>query len=589
MATFDYRKFLKENKSTFHASLTEGQFSWMTQDTEQQIGSEKENTIDVYMFDNKGKYWHEPSYDGYGEFGGKDYYDLVAEMNGYTTDDAEEFGGTFKELRGIGIKLAFGELEPKNGGPVLFPALIADPAYFNYKTHDFTKEAEQDPNQSWYTSEYEDEDEDDYNMGFVDMDREEDYDEEELDESKLFEVNSKDASDIAEKFAQYMSKKEDKKFTVTPGSVDEKSFDLDLDGEKYMGGSYLIKDNGDIVNAALGNKIAGNINQLEEDKKQYYKDAEKDDAAHIAALEKDMEDDKKSSMTKEELKAKIKEIILAEMDVNIEDENEMYDPLAENETTKMKKSELKARIKEMILAEVDEEEEVEDTEEVDVDVEDPEPTEEPVGDGGLKVTQNADADLTGTQKEVQDNLEAALEAAKKLDDDKLAKQIGNSLTFFTRQHVVKEELSEKLLLKKRAGIITETQYKEYLLILEDENIDESLKSSILAGLIALTSIAGVGKVYKMDAEFEQNKQAQTEYYQNVLTPAAEKLSKADLADLGLSINEKTKKLALYNQTDPQQIETIFSTYAQNYMRSNPDQFAVGVDGGVVWTLNPTAN
>jgi len=528
MATFDYRKFLKENKSTFHASLTEGQFSWMTQDTEQQIGSEKLNTIDVYMFDNKGKYWHEPSYDGYGEFGGKDYYDLVAEMNGYTADDAEEFGGTFKELRGIGIKLAFGELEPKNGGPVLFPALIADPAYFNYKTHDFTKEAETDPNQSWYSPE-EDEDEDDYNMGFVDMDREEDYDEDELDEGK----------------------------------------------------------------------------------KQYYKDAEKDDAAHIAALEKDMEDDKKSSkMTKEELKAKIKEMILAErnpnepdemesnawdmamredMDVNIKDETEMDDPLAENETTKMKKSELKARIKEMILAEVDEEEEVEDTEEVDVDVEDPEPTEEPVGDGGLKVTQNADADLTGTQKEVQDNLEAALEAAKKLDDDKLAKQIGNSLTFFTRQHVVKEELSEKLLLKKRAGIITETQYKEYLLILEDENIDESLKSSILAGLIALTSIAGVGKVYKMDAEFEQNKQAQTEYYQNVLIPVAEKLSKADLADLGLSINEKTKKLALYNQTDPQQIETIFATYAQNYMRSNPDQFAVGVDGGVVWTLNPTAN
>ena len=438
MATFDYRKFLKENKSTFHASLTEGQFSWMTQDTEQQIGSEKENTIDVYMFDNTGKYWFEKAYDGYGEFGGKDYYDLVAEMNGYTADDAEEFGGTFKDFRGIGIKLAFGELEPKNGGPVLFPALVADPKSFNYKTHDFTKEAEQDPNQSWYTSEYEDEDEDDYNMGFVDMDREEDYDEEELDESKLFEVNSKDASDIAEKFAQYMSKKEDKKFTVTPGSVDEKSFDLDLDGEKYMGGSYLIKDNGDIVNAALGNKIAGNINQLEEDKKQYYKDAEKDDAAHIAALEKDMEDDKKSSkMTKEELKAKIKEMILAEYEKDVDYTNE--DPESEVDFL----AELEA-----MLNEADEETETETEEEVDIDVEDPEPIEEPVGDGGLKVTQNADADLTGVEKEVQDNLEAALEAAKKLEDDKLAKQIGNSLTFFTRQHVVKENKEMFPMLKR---------------------------------------------------------------------------------------------------------------------------------------------
>ena len=48
MANFDYRKFLKENKSTYYSSLTEGQFSWMTQDTGQQIGSQEGNTIPVY-------------------------------------------------------------------------------------------------------------------------------------------------------------------------------------------------------------------------------------------------------------------------------------------------------------------------------------------------------------------------------------------------------------------------------------------------------------------------------------------------------------------------------------------------------------
>ena len=79
-------------------------------------------------------------------------------------------------------------------------------------------------------------------------------------------------------------------------------------------------------------------------------------------------------------------------------------------------------------------EEIED--EVDVDIEDPEMMDEPTG--GINVTQNANADFTGTEKEVQDNLEAALEAAKKIGDEKLQKQIGNSLTFFTRQHVVKE-------------------------------------------------------------------------------------------------------------------------------------------------------
>jgi hypothetical protein len=110
----------------------------MTQDTGQQIGSQDENQIPVYMFDDKGKYYYENDYEGYGVFGGKDYYDLVAEMNGYTADNAEEFGGMFNNLRGIGIKLAFGELETKNeNGDILFPALVTKPDKFNYKSHNF--------------------------------------------------------------------------------------------------------------------------------------------------------------------------------------------------------------------------------------------------------------------------------------------------------------------------------------------------------------------------------------------------------------------------------------------------------------------
>ena len=42
--------------------------------------------------------------------------------------------------------------------------------------------------------------------------------------------------------------------------------------------------------------------EVEEGKKEYYDAAESDDAAHINALEKDMEDDKDSSM-------KIKEVV----------------------------------------------------------------------------------------------------------------------------------------------------------------------------------------------------------------------------------------------------------------------------------------
>ena len=124
-------------------NINEGQFSWFTSDTLAQIGSERQNTITVYMFDNKGNRWEEKKYEGYGVFGGKDYYELVAEMNGYDAD------------RTTGIDLAFGKKKSKvhgKMGKTIFPALVENKNY-NWKRHDFTKESEQDPNQSWYQEE----------------------------------------------------------------------------------------------------------------------------------------------------------------------------------------------------------------------------------------------------------------------------------------------------------------------------------------------------------------------------------------------------------------------------------------------------
>ena len=142
--------------------LNEGQFSWMTYDTDKQIGSESQNTIDVYMYDDKGNQWYEKRYEGYGEFGGMDYYELLATMNGYSEDDLiKKYKG--KDMRDIGIDLAFKKLKTKaKGNKVLFPALVEDPR-FNWKRHDFTQEAESDPNQSWYQEpEYDDYEDDDY-------------------------------------------------------------------------------------------------------------------------------------------------------------------------------------------------------------------------------------------------------------------------------------------------------------------------------------------------------------------------------------------------------------------------------------------
>lgn len=167
---------LSATKQTYSGTLYEGQFSWMTQDTGAQIGSEKENTIEVWMYDNKGNQYYEKGYDGYGEFGGMDYYELLARMNGYTDEDLQD-KKILKSIRvmgkgsmrDIGIALAFeNKLKTRDkGGDVLFPALVADGRY-NWKRHNFKQEAESDPNQSWFQEEeYDDyEDDEDYEQGW---------------------------------------------------------------------------------------------------------------------------------------------------------------------------------------------------------------------------------------------------------------------------------------------------------------------------------------------------------------------------------------------------------------------------------------
>jgi len=98
----------------------------------------------------------------------------------------------------------------------------------------------------------------------------------------------------------------------------------------------------------------------------------------------------------------------------------------ESPSSKMKVSELKAKIKEDIISLLQEDEEedvevdVEDEVEVDMDVEEPTPS----------------AGLSQDEQEIQDSLKLAYDNAVAIGDEKLADQIGNSITFFTRTHVV---------------------------------------------------------------------------------------------------------------------------------------------------------
>jgi hypothetical protein len=96
-----------------------GFFSWIAQDTNKPIyingyqrpGYEQRT---YYMWDNNGNSWKETCYEGYGIFGSKDYYILLAEMNRTYGEDVTE-----EQKRKDGIDIEFSS----NHDGILFPNL----------------------------------------------------------------------------------------------------------------------------------------------------------------------------------------------------------------------------------------------------------------------------------------------------------------------------------------------------------------------------------------------------------------------------------------------------------------------------------
>lgn len=162
---------------------------------------------------------------------------------------------------------------------------------------------------------------------------------------------------------------------------------------------------------------------------QYYKDAEADDAEHIDALEKDMKDDKKSSM-----KAKIREYILSELELDIDDSdksdaelNADYDPVYEGEDADLEEAKKKDKVEDV------EDVEVTDTEMEDIPAEDEMPAEEaPAADGGIE---DLAADMKGTEADLMDHLMKAFQIAKGMQNEKLETQVGNTLKFFVSEYI----------------------------------------------------------------------------------------------------------------------------------------------------------
>ena len=91
-----------------------GFFSWKTSDTNKSITNKytDKGALKVYMLTPTDKYY-EDNYEGYGEFGGKDYYELVYELNKNKWNGADDV-----ENRSKGIWIAF---EKKYEGTLVLP------------------------------------------------------------------------------------------------------------------------------------------------------------------------------------------------------------------------------------------------------------------------------------------------------------------------------------------------------------------------------------------------------------------------------------------------------------------------------------
>ena len=141
---------------------------------------------------------------------------------------------------------------------------------------------------------------------------------------------------------------------------------------------------------------------------------------------KDAKDDMKDAMSKmkvSELKAKIRENILSTLNEADEEDMDHQDALDKASATGSTKFMKEAD------EEVDVDIDVKDEVEVDAEADDIE-----IERKGVKA--KVEVGLSPEEEIVQDSLKAAMDAAEALGSDKLADQIGNTITFFTRQFVV---------------------------------------------------------------------------------------------------------------------------------------------------------
>jgi hypothetical protein len=142
----------------------------------------------------------------------------------------------------------------------------------------------------------------------------------------------------------------------------------------------------------------------------------------------------KKAGKREDMKAKIKEMIVAELAEEVTTDNSDADDAALNADYSF----LAEEDEELEEAKKKDKEEVEDINIEDADVEDVPaedemPAEEaPVADGGIE---DLAADMKGTEADLMDHLMKAFQIAKGMQNEKLETQVGNTLKFFVSEYI----------------------------------------------------------------------------------------------------------------------------------------------------------
>ena len=148
--------------------------------------------------------------------------------------------------------------------------------------------------------------------------------------------------------------------------------------------------------------------------------------------------------------------------------------------SKMKVSELKAKIKEQILSTLNEADEEVD---VDIDVEDEVEVDAEADDIEIErkgVKAKVEVGLSPEEEIVQDSLKAAMDAANELGNQKLADQIGNTITYFTRSHVAGNVSEMDLDIDGASDAeLPEMEAELGLEEAKDEEVKENLNESVM--------------------------------------------------------------------------------------------------------------